>query len=192
MKNGETREYELVVGNRQVVSAFFIVVLLLAAAFALGYVIGRNAPRSNAQSESLTPANPAAQAANTQAQPLGAAAPAASPDASAQPPADSAEKPADTEPPPQPTTQPAREAPQPPPAVAQAPGSYWQVGAFKQSSEAQPILQTLRDGGMPTLLRPESDGFVHVLVGPYRDAASLSAARATLESKFGIKEMVRK
>src|ERR1035438_6865526 len=42
MRNNETGEYELVVGNRQLLTGFFIVVLLCAAAFAMGYVVGEN------------------------------------------------------------------------------------------------------------------------------------------------------
>ena len=46
MRNNETGEFELVVGNRQLLSGFFIVVLLFAVAFAMGYVVGQNSPRT--------------------------------------------------------------------------------------------------------------------------------------------------
>src|SRR5260370_7993499 len=46
MRNNETGEIELVVGNRQLLSGFFIVVMLCAVAFALGDVVGQNSPRS--------------------------------------------------------------------------------------------------------------------------------------------------
>ena len=46
MRNNETGEFELVVGNRQLLSGFFIVVLLFAVAFAMGYIFGQNSPRS--------------------------------------------------------------------------------------------------------------------------------------------------
>ena len=42
MRNGETGEYELVMGNRQLLSGFFIVALLFGVAFAMGYIVGRN------------------------------------------------------------------------------------------------------------------------------------------------------
>jgi len=35
-------EYELVLGNRQLLSAFFIVVILFGVFFTMGYVVGRN------------------------------------------------------------------------------------------------------------------------------------------------------
>ena len=47
MRNNETGEFELIVGNRQLLSGFFIVVLLFAVAFAMGYVVGQNSPRSS-------------------------------------------------------------------------------------------------------------------------------------------------
>src|ERR1017187_1728135 len=56
MKNNETGEYELVVGNPQLLSGFFIVVLLCGVAFAMGYVVGQNSPRSaKAQADTAGP-----------------------------------------------------------------------------------------------------------------------------------------
>ena len=78
------------------------------------------------------------------------------------------------------------------PAVAAAPGSYWQAGAFKQAAQAQPVLQTLREGGMPASLKTGDDGLVHVMVGPYPDAAALSKARNELISRYGIPNPIRK
>ena len=46
MKNNETGEFELVLGNRQLLSGFFIVVLLFGVAFAMGYIVGRNSAPS--------------------------------------------------------------------------------------------------------------------------------------------------
>src|SRR5215470_9021228 len=65
MRNNETGEFELVVGNRQLLSGFFIVVLLFAVSFAMGYVVGQNSPRggkgqpetASAAPVSLTPAD---------------------------------------------------------------------------------------------------------------------------------------
>jgi cell division protein FtsN len=39
-------EYELVLGNRQLLSAFFIVVILFALFFTMGYIVGRNSAPS--------------------------------------------------------------------------------------------------------------------------------------------------
>src|SRR5205807_1827309 len=46
MKNNETGEFELVVGNRQLLSGFAIVVLLFGVGVAMGYILGQNSPRS--------------------------------------------------------------------------------------------------------------------------------------------------
>ncbi len=194
MKNSETGEYELVVGNGQLLSAFFIVALLLGVAFGLGYMIGQNAQRSK------PPADTAASAAPnvvTQAPAQPAASPAPVEPAAEQPSqaaADSAAQPSPAAP--QPTTQPVREtpvaaAPAPAPAAAaesQVPaGSYWQVVAYRSSDEALPMVRTLQDGGMPVIARTLPDGLVHVLVGPYSEPRALSSAKETLTKRFGTK-----
>src|SRR5438067_9245346 len=100
MRNNETGEFELVVGNKQLLSGFFIVVLLFAVAFAMGYVVGQNSPRSTkAMADTPTPpvstAESARPSASTAAPPQPSAAPPAA-DTTAAPPAEA---------PPQPITQ---------------------------------------------------------------------------------------
>ncbi len=41
MKNQETGEFELLVGNGQIISGFFIMALLLAVFFAMGFIVAR-------------------------------------------------------------------------------------------------------------------------------------------------------
>src|ERR1700683_702995 len=76
MRNKDTGEFELVVGDKQLLSGFFIGVLLLAVVFAMGYVLGRGTPRSasvgepaavpqNSASESRTPVTTSAQRPST-------------------------------------------------------------------------------------------------------------------------------
>jgi hypothetical protein len=98
MKNDQTGEYELVVGNPQLLSGFVIVVLLCAAAFVMGYEVGQNTPRSaKAQTDAVAPVSPPSAPAAAPVSPP----PEVQPEEStpAQPPAEA---------PPQPTTQPAR------------------------------------------------------------------------------------
>ena len=64
MRNNETGEFELVVGNKQLLSGFFIVVLLFAVAFAMGYVVGQNTQRP---ARLASEGGPASSAANTAA-----------------------------------------------------------------------------------------------------------------------------
>jgi hypothetical protein len=52
MRNNDTGEMELVLGNRHLLSGFFVVALLFGIAFAMGYIVGRNsAPSPKLQAE---------------------------------------------------------------------------------------------------------------------------------------------
>ena len=187
MKNNETGEYELVVGNPQLLSGFVIVVLLCAAAFVMGYEVGQNTPRSaRAQADTAAPVSPPA-ATDTRPPAVPVSPPREAEANPAQLPADDAGKPVEA--PPQPTTQPAREIPAAPvPEAPAAPaGSYCQAMAVRQASDAQSLLQTLKDGGMPAGLQSGADGWVRVMVGPYQDRAALSHAKTELETRFQIR-----
>jgi len=174
MRNNETGEFELILGNRQLLSGFFIVVLLFAVAFAMGYVVGQNSPRSTkAMADAPTPSVSAADSArpSASAAPPPQPAPAPAADATAAPPAEA---------PPQPTTQPVRE-PDAPAAAELPPGSYWQVIAVAQP-EAEVIYKTLKDRGFPTIMSPGPKNLVRVLVGPYNDTQSMGKAKTDLEN----------
>jgi cell division septation protein DedD len=204
MKRSETGEYEVVVGNRQLLSAFFVVALLLGVAFAMGYMLGQNTPRSTRpQLEASAPASDP----GLGSQPSSLPAPPPAPDSSAQaPPSDApASQPATSAP--EPVTQPTRDTapstasspavskPAPAAAAQQADagaGSFWQVLAVKQEADAQPFLQTLRDGGMPAVMRKGTDGWVRVLVGPYADRAAMAKAKEKLETQFRVRSLIRK
>jgi len=198
MRNDSTGEYELVVGNPQLLSGFFIVLVLCSAAFFLGYEVGQNTPHSaKTEADAATPAAQQAPPVTANSapvsQPAESSAPAQTETSVAQPPVET---------PPQPTTQPARDAsaappptaPAPTPAAAAAPaiaalpaGSYCQAMAVRQASDAQSLLRTLKDGGMPASLQAGSDGWVRVMVGPYQDRADLSRAKTELETRFQIR-----
>ena len=187
MRNNDTGEFELVVGNKQLLSGFFIVVLLFAVAFAMGYVVGQNSPRSaKMASESSGAASPVT--GTVDARPLPASrppVPVSTPTAASQPPvADS----------PQPTTQAAQGSPPPadkraepvPPANGIVPaeqlqtGNYWQVIAIKpEVSDA--MRQTLKDKGFQVALTPGTNNLTRVLVGPYSDTQALGRAKTELE-----------
>jgi hypothetical protein len=191
MRNNETGEFELVIGNRQLLSGFFIVVLLFAVAFAMGYVVGQNSPRSSKLAgETASVATPAPVPDSSRPTPAGSA-PSEAPkpaDTAAQPPADSAAgaPPAEPEAPPQPTTQPAREAapPEAPAAAAPAqlaPGTYWQAIAVQQH-EAEVMATGLKEKGLSVVLRPGTKGLTRVLVGPYNNKEALGRAKTELEN----------
>jgi cell division septation protein DedD len=199
MRNNETGEFELVVGNRQLLSGFFIVVLLFAVFFAMGYILGQNSPRSaKLQADTSASGGAPAGAADSRPQP---AAPAAPPSAALSPATGNADlsaagAPADAAP--QPTTQPVREAqavqtvstPAPaaaPPAAVTPmvqelpPGSYWQVRAVTRA-DAEIVVRTLKDKGFPALMTPGPNNLVRVLVGPYADTQAMGRAKTELEN----------
>jgi outer membrane biosynthesis protein TonB len=140
MRNNETGEFELVVGNRQLLSGFFIVVLLFAVAFAMGYVVGENSRSAKAQTEVAGTGVPGAAPGEPRPQPASSAPsnpPAPTP---AQSPEPSQATP--TEPTPQPTTQPAREVPPPvrevPPPKREAPATTREVSPPDHETKAPP------------------------------------------------------
>jgi hypothetical protein len=192
MKNTETGEFELVVGDRQLLSAFFIVVLLCAVAFAMGYVVGQNAPKSGKVTTESPAAAPAASIPESRPQPLPPAPGPSAPPAT-QPAADTTPQPVDTTP--QPTTQPAQ-ASQPEKAETPAPaplasgiiaaenlpsGNFWQVMAVPEA-QAEVMRTTLKDHGFGVILSPGTKNLIRVLVGPYGDTQAFGKAKTDLEN----------
>jgi hypothetical protein len=181
MKNNETGEFELVLGNRHLLSGFFIVALLFGVAFAMGYIVGRSsAPSPKMQAEAAATA-----AQESRPQPA-APAPAAPAPQSSEPNADAQQPAADT--PAQPVTQPAKDGPaatSSPEAPAQAApaedsGAYWQVSAVSQNT-AEIFAKALRDKGFPVSLSPGPKNLTRVLVGPYPEG-QLGRAKSELEN----------
>ena len=191
MRNNETGEFELVVGNRQLLSGFFIVVLLFAVAFAMGYIFGQNSPRSaRLQPEPASAAFAAGDARPQAASPASPAVPASQPPSPETAQAADGATPNAPVPEPQPTTQPARESPAaapapppPPPAapVEAAPGTYWQVMAVNHA-EAVVVAKALKDKGFPASTAPGPNNLMRVLVGPYNDTQSMGRAKTQLEN----------
>jgi len=203
-------EYELVLGNRQLLSAFFIIVILFGVFFTMGYVVGRNSGPASASSGSATTT-----AANQRPE---AASPPSAPPPQSMAPVEEAQPPARVEtkstPPPERNespriTPPRVAAPQvhesaPPPAKA-APASsagvpaitpgpgrmYLQVAAAAQP-QAGVVVDTLKQKGFPAILAqgPNATLF-RVVVGPFADTAALGKAKADLENA-GFRPMVRK
>ncbi len=201
MKNNETGEFELVLGNRQLLSGFFIVVILFAVFFVMGYIVGRNSTPATQIAASHdagtgTPSNarPQASSGSVPAAQTPPAVPAELPKDDAG--SDTASKAAAE---PQPTTRAAQLPPakaEPPAAVAPAPVEpapgdvYLQVTAVKQE-DAETVAKTLKDKGFPALLSPGPPGKTRVLVGPYADRSKLGQAKAELE-RLGFQPFVKR
>lgn len=185
-------EFEVLLGNTQLLSLFVIVVILLAVFFTMGYVLGRHSgaastdaiaskepavqmPPRAAPSESPAPSsNPASTPAESAAEP---AAPVASP----APPPDARPKP--------PTRQPA------PPAAPSAPAAgqtFLQVVAGKRP-DAELVAGVLTKKGFSTVLAPSpTEGVFRVLVGPLSDASTIASIRTRLEKAGFDKAIVRR
>jgi len=182
MPRNEEGDFELVLGNRQLLSGFFIVVILFAIFFSMGYIVGRHS--------SPAPMNTTA-AANQDPAPIRAASPAGPPPGQAEvvdakagetPPPETAPRPVAT----QPATAPP-ETPHPEPRAASsgvpepAPGNYLQVAAPKRTA-ADGVVESLKNKGIAAVLAPGPDeDTVRVLVGPL-EAGSIGKMRVDLES----------
>ncbi|MFB3776776.1 MAG: SPOR domain-containing protein [Bryobacteraceae bacterium] len=194
-------EFEVLLGNRQLLSILFIVVVLLAVFFSMGYVIGRRAgPRST--SAQLPPAAgapvagdqasgfPETSAPAADTQPRQAVAEETSTDAAAvrtgtQP---QQRMPVTESPKPPVVPPPAAEAPPSAPVAGQ---TFLQATAAKRP-DAELVASVLRKKGFPVVLAPgPSETVFRVLVGPFTDADGLAKARAGLETA-GFKPFTRK
>jgi len=184
--NGEG-EFELILGNKQLLSVFFIVVVLLGVFFAMGYIVGRNsAPGKTEVASTTRPSERPATPLETPVQP--SSVPAAVNPRAEQP----VEKPVEVKkqaPPPE------EKAPAPAPAAAMdAPptGSYWQVAATKRA-EAELLVDLLKGKGYKARMvpAPGTDHYFRVLIGPAVNTAALSVLKADLEA-LGYKNPIKR
>lgn len=198
-------EYELVVGNRHLLSVVFILIVLFGVFFTLGYFVGRN-------SADMVAAQPPAQPrAGGVAQPREAPPPAAAPAEQAAAPDDAKSRgtvpvtpAAGSEPPA--AVEPKPEIPAPPPAAAPAkdiagapaPGeTYLQVAAVKRGV-AEGIADVLKQKGFRAVVAPvivngvASGDLFRVLVGPVSDASDLAKTRSDIEAAGMGRAIVRK
>lgn len=201
-------EFELVLGNKQLLSVFFFVVVLLAVFFVMGYMVGRSTGGDLAKRNTTEPVQ---RTDTTTAMPK-----AGSPDAKPLevPQVTKSDTPQETAPATSATTEPAPTATTPaatPPAAAAPPtaqskegskplevppvntsvsqpvaGTYVQVSA-PMRAEGELIVEMLSKKGFHALLAPGPDERrVRVLVGPTKDAADTGRAITDLE-KLGFK-----
>jgi outer membrane biosynthesis protein TonB len=195
----EEGEFELILGNRQLLSVFFLVVLLLGLCFVGGYVLGRGAaPVLNATNE-IPPQEPAKQvvvatqtpapkaepepvAAPTQTAPQTASVPAPPPVAAPEPPKAKATPKQEAVKAAPPKPEPPKPAPvKPAPAAAAKAGPatstpipgrvYLQLSATDKV-KAETMVDLLRGRSLPGMAAPIADrpGLYRVLVGPMAES----------------------
>ena len=181
MARNEEGEFELILGNRQLLSVFFLVVLLLCLCFAGGYVLGRSAAPVLTATTVVPQQEPPK---NTTPPPAAKEeAPAPAPVQTAQQAAPDPEpvkpEPARPEPPKPEPVKPKAEPPKPaaaakliPPASAPIAGRiYLQISATDKD-KADTMVDLLRSRNLPGMAAaiPERPGLFRVLVGPMAES----------------------
>lgn len=201
MPRNEEGEFELVLGNRQLLSVFFIVVVLLGVFFTMGYIVGRNSTPGGVETAQKTETKPLVVDSPAHGQPA-APPPETQPPAQEQTPAAQAQQPPATPPavetakpleaarpaeqpkaPPKPER--VQPAPNQPPAAAATPvvgQTYLQVAAVTKP-DADLMVRVLGEKGFKSLSMevPEKPGIYRVFVGPFKDAAAIAQARDDLQ-----------
>jgi cell division septation protein DedD len=164
----EEGEFELILGNRQLMSVFFIVVILLGVFFAMGYIVGRNSspvtgpdvatrrPESKPLVETPPPQpreDPAPEAPKRTASQQGPAVPASTRSETVTP---------------VPVKQPARVDKS---AQPESGKTYLQLSAIDHDA-AEIMVELLRKKSFPAITAevPEKPGVFRVLVGPVAEA----------------------
>lgn len=189
MARTDEGEFELILGNRQLISVFLIVVILLGVFFSMGYIVGRNSAPLEARN--VQPAakpivvEPPVRAAtkDTEQPPPIEPAPQAAPEKPAPKPVVEEKK--ELEKPPPPAPAPEKRSPSPATSASvDAPpsGRYWQVVSTGRH-EAEIISGAIARKGMKSLVAPApKEGYYRVLVGPLADPADIAKTRADLEA----------
>lgn len=168
MPKSEDGEFELILGNRQLLSVFFIVVILLGVFFTMGYIVGRNSGPIGAQE--IAPVR------RVESKPLVVESPNPEPPPSSQP-QETAEPPK-REPAPVEAASARTSEPESQPTAGQ---TYLQLAATTQR-EADILVDVLRRKNFKARAAeiPEKPGMFRVLVGPIEDGA-LNKTRADLQ-----------
>ena len=207
MPRNEEGEFELVLGNRQLLSVFFVIVILMGVCFAAGYIFGRNsasasdAARAKKGAESAIVIDPTSEgkggAQRSSLAPGQVEVRSGSPVAAARPPAKPAPAGGPAEraaaPPPEaakPVTEPMKPATAPSRPASEA-GSglvqpesgqtYLQVAAVRRP-DADTLVSELKkkEFGAGVAAGPNETLF-RVMVGPLKDSAEVNRERARLK-----------
>ncbi len=205
MARSEDGEFELILGNKQLLSVFFIVVVLLGVFFTMGYIVGKNsfAPDAMAGKEPPTGAIVVDPADSGSGKPQGGI--VVEPDK----PSPIAERPTptpepvkkterqkeDLTPAPTPSPAPATHSVRPAVTATGEPGSgqtFLQVVASTRP-DCEIIVDVLKRKGFTALVAPgPNNDLFRVLVGPLSDAATISRTRTELEAAGFQKPYLRK
>jgi cell division septation protein DedD len=201
MAKNEDGEFEVLVGNKQLLSILFVLMVMFGIVFTMGYFVGRNSASENAAVS--TRPSPSEAAIEGRPNPAPDVPPAATNASAQQAPAasgDTAAAATETVPvggaPQQPAAAPPAAPPPAPAASGPQPGqTYIQVGAAARSS-AEILVEALKKKGLPAMVGDSvtrnGEELFRVLVGPYNDPGTLTRARADLEALLKKQVFVRK
>ena len=177
-------EKELVLGNKQLISLFFVVVALCGVFFAMGYMIGRNSSRmafAGSGDAAAQTASPSGQRRQQEPEPPRETQPEPAPEASAS--GASGAPAVETRPAQDTAPAPGVEAVTPAPAAIDPGASYLQIAALQQRLDAENLIRTLREKDFPAIVAPNAkDGLFHVLVGPYHQTVQIAEAKERLKT----------
>jgi cell division septation protein DedD len=203
MQKAPDGQYELVLENRQVLTIFFVVVVLCGVFFGLGYIVGKNTMgyippaetggSAGGKKSAIAPASglaeqpvPAAPSDSAQKAPEKIrAAEEKAPDASesAAPKREQAAEP---------QTKSAPPVPAPAPGMARGEPLSLQVDALSTKENAEKLLEALKKKGFPaTLATSPADRLFHVQIGPFSSTAEREDMKARLERE-GFKPITKR
>jgi cell division protein FtsN len=194
MAHTEDGEFELVLGNKELLSVLFIVVVLLGVFFAMGYVVGRNSTPVDAARKSEPYVRTDARSAMPERRsPVETPAPRSEEPAAS--PADASAQAVPLSPNPSTAAAPIRAKTievGPVSAVEpQAGQTFLQVSAVAKP-EAEILTELLVKKGFRAVVAPgPTDKLYRVLVGPAKDTAELGRIKGDLELA-GFRSIVRK
>jgi cell division septation protein DedD len=193
-------EFELILGNRQLMSVFFIVVILLGVFFAMGYIVGRNSSPVGAPEVASRRPDTKSTDADTPSPVRETATPAPADvpkEADSQPKETASQQGPATKPTPPP--EPVAPAPVKAPtraATSSEPESgrtYLQLSAIDHD-KAEIMVELLRKKNFSAIAAeiPEKPGVFRVLVGPIPEADINKTRAALQDASFPGKEAVKR
>ncbi|MGD1069939.1 MAG: SPOR domain-containing protein [Bryobacteraceae bacterium] len=177
-------EKELVLGNKQLISLFFVVVALCGVFFTMGYIIGSHATKMAVASGGDAASQAAGPTGGARRQQEVEPPRETGPEASAAPPTEPPAGPGVDTKPAQDTAPTSSAAPTPSAAAPELEaGEYLQVAALQQRSDADNLMRTLREKELPAVVSQNTkDGLFRVLVGPYRQTVQVAEAKEKLKT----------
>ncbi len=184
MPKNEDGEFELILGNRQLLSVFFIVVILLGVFFTMGYIVGRNSGTLTADvAPAPAPPAPDGRPQAVESPVAKASEPAPAPPAPTETAPQQPTKEAEPEPAPEPA-KPEKVKPEPVRSGASHPAAgqtYLQLAATSKH-EADIMVDVLRKKSFKSMAAEidEKPGTYRVLVGPITDTTA-NKLRADLQ-----------